>query len=333
MITLLPKLSIIVPVYNAEQYLSRCIDSILAQTFIDFELLLINDGSKDKSGDICDKYAIKDKRVKVFHKVNGGVSSARNFGLNHALGEWVCFCDSDDYVSNTYLHNLEKQIICDKQIIMTGYDIIGSEIKYKYHNICLNGNEFIKYLLDKRIIFNSQPWGKLYNLKLIKSNHIYFPENINLGEDAIFNIKYYYLCDCLTLSGDIDYHYEKSNISSLTRRINSFQSEWNTFVMWKENLIKLLTRFPIFQDPLCIAWNYGLGGQFIRCIRSIYDKRNNYKYYDQMSKLHFIPKDEYRQFCSYYKCKHVKEKINLFFLSHRLFTLLLIFNNIYKNRY
>lgn len=333
MITLLPKLSIIVPVYNAEQYLSRCIDSILAQTFIDFELLLINDGSKDKSGDICDKYAIKDKRVKVFHKVNGGVSSARNFGLNHALGEWVCFCDSDDYVSNTYLHNLEKQIICDKQIIMTGYDIIGSEIKYKYHNICLNGNEFIKYLLDKRIIFNSQPWGKLYNLKLIKSNHIYFPENINLGEDAIFNIKYYYLCDCLTLSGDIDYHYEKSNISSLTRRINSFQSEWNTFVMWKENLIKLLTRFPIFQDPLCIAWNYGLVGQFIRCIRSIYDKRNNYKYYDQMSKLHFIPKDEYRQFCSYYKCKHVKEKINLFFLSHRLFTLLLIFNNIYKNRY
>lgn len=328
-----PKISVIVPVYNVEQYLPRCIDSILAQTFKNFELLLVDDGSQDSSGRICDEYATKDNRIIVFHKENGGVSSARNVGLSHASGEWVCFCDSDDYVSDTYLHNLDKQIICSKQIIMTGYDIIDSEIKNKLSNICLNGEEFIKYLLEKKIIFNSEPWGKLYNLKLIISNNIYFPNNINLGEDAIFNIKYYCLCDCLTLSEDIDYHYEKSNLSSLTKRINSFQSEWETFVMWKENLTRLLTRFPIYQDPLYFVWNYGLGGQFKRCIRSIYDKRNNYSYNDKMSKLRFIPKDEYRQFCSYYKCKHVKEKINLFFLSHRLFTLLLIFNNIYKNRY
>lgn len=81
-----PKISVIVPVYNAEKYLNRCIDSILAQTFTDFELLLINDGSKDKSGEICDEYSKKDIRVKVFHKENGGASSARNVGLDNARG-------------------------------------------------------------------------------------------------------------------------------------------------------------------------------------------------------------------------------------------------------
>ena len=90
------KISIIVPIYNTEQYLPRCIDSILSQSLTDFELLLIDDGSIDGSGAICDAFAEKDNRVRVFHKENGGVSSARNLGLNEAKGEWVCFVDSDD---------------------------------------------------------------------------------------------------------------------------------------------------------------------------------------------------------------------------------------------
>ena len=94
----MPKISVIVPVYNTEKYLHRCIDSVLAQTFTDWELLLIDDGSKDTSGSICDKYAAKDKRIRVFHKENGGVSSARNLGRDYAQGEWVTFVDSDDYI-------------------------------------------------------------------------------------------------------------------------------------------------------------------------------------------------------------------------------------------
>lgn len=91
-----PKVSVIVPVYNVEKLLQRCIDSILAQTFTDFELLLIDDGSKDKSGEICDEYAAKDSRIRVFHKQNGGVSTARNLGIDKAQGEWIYFVDSDD---------------------------------------------------------------------------------------------------------------------------------------------------------------------------------------------------------------------------------------------
>lgn len=100
-----PKISVIVPVYNVEKYLRRCIDSILAQTFTDFELLLIDDGSKDNSRDLCDGYAMKDERVRVFHKKNGGVSSARNLGLDNAKGEWVSFVDADDYLDNCYYSN------------------------------------------------------------------------------------------------------------------------------------------------------------------------------------------------------------------------------------
>lgn len=93
-----PKISVIIPVYNAESTLRRCLDSVLAQTFTDFECLLINDGSKDKSGEICDEYAAGDSHIRVFHKGNGGPSAARNFGLDKAAGRYVMFIDSDDYL-------------------------------------------------------------------------------------------------------------------------------------------------------------------------------------------------------------------------------------------
>ena len=99
----IPCISVIVPVYNVENYLPRCVDSILSQSFTDFELILVDDGSPDNSGKICDEYAEKDNRVRVFHKPNGGVSSARNLGLDNALGEFVTFIDSDDYVGREYL--------------------------------------------------------------------------------------------------------------------------------------------------------------------------------------------------------------------------------------
>ena len=103
-----PKISVIVPVYNVEQFLPRCINSILAQTFTDFEVLLINDGSADNSGRICDEYAKKDNRIRLFHKGNGGVSSARNIGLKNVKGELICFIDSDDYLDKKFLQRMVK---------------------------------------------------------------------------------------------------------------------------------------------------------------------------------------------------------------------------------
>lgn len=116
-----PKISVIVPVYKAEAYLHRCVDSIIAQTFTDWELLLVDDGSPDRSGDICDEYASKDARIRVFHKENGGVSSARQKGLDEAIGEYTIHADPDDWVEPMMLEELYKKakeddadmVICD----------------------------------------------------------------------------------------------------------------------------------------------------------------------------------------------------------------------------
>jgi len=117
-----PKVSVIVPVYGVEKYLPECIESILAQTFADFELLLIDDGSPDNSGKICDEYAAKDSRVKVFHKENGGVSSARNYGLKNASGTYVAWVDPDDWVAPNYLQDfVEEAERGDFDIVACGY--------------------------------------------------------------------------------------------------------------------------------------------------------------------------------------------------------------------
>ena len=119
-----PKISIIIPVYNAAKFLHKCINSILAQTFQDFEILLINDGSTDESGAICDRYTLTDNRIRVFHKENGGVSSARNIGLRNACGEWIYFVDSDDTIYNDCLETLISQTSDDVDCVTGGYTCV-----------------------------------------------------------------------------------------------------------------------------------------------------------------------------------------------------------------
>ena len=119
-------ISIIVPVYNTEKYLDQCIQSILSQTYTDFELLLIDDGSTDSSGVICDRYAEQDSRVRVFHKPNGGVSSARNIGLDNTKGEWITFLDSDDWIAPSMLDEVYKTAMVNDA------DMVFVDINYNY---------------------------------------------------------------------------------------------------------------------------------------------------------------------------------------------------------
>ena len=187
-------ISIIVPVYNAEQYLHRCIDSILTQSYTDFELLLVNDGSKDASGAICDEYATQDTRVRVFHKENGGVSSARNIGLDNAQGEYITFCDADDYVGEDWLAAYSEAIANNVDLAIQGYYAIdgdntvekllqphsGKSIEAKRQLVVdLFAQEVYYYL-----------WVKLFRRDLLEAHHIRFDKQSVLGEDTQFISKY-----------------------------------------------------------------------------------------------------------------------------------------------
>ena len=188
----MPNISIIVPVYNASSTICRCIDSILAQIFTDFELLLINDGSKDNSGAICDEYATKDARVRVFHKENGGVGSARNLGLDNAKGEWITFCDSDDFVDSDWLKNYidnssgKCDLIVQKiKILNQGYD----EINGPQQLIEGNGKDMLVALKYNGGTLG-YPVNKLFSSSIIKMESLRFREDIKLREDEDFVLRY-----------------------------------------------------------------------------------------------------------------------------------------------
>lgn len=217
-----PKISVIVPVYKVEQYLHRCVVSILSQSFTDFELILVDDGSPDNCGKICDEYAQKDSRVRVFHKPNGGVSSARNLGLDNAKGEWVTFIDSDDYVEIDYLQELYN-VQADNRVeyVVTLRDI--DEIQGKSMIVCRN--EYSQLFAKFQINRNGYVMGKLYKTDIINSLHLRFNVNIHLGEDCMFALQYLLETKNVVLISSDKYFYEEERSDSLTKKINPYESE------------------------------------------------------------------------------------------------------------
>lgn len=205
-------ISIIVPIYNAEQYLHRCVDSILAQSYTDFELLLINDGSPDNCGVICDEYAAMDSRVRVFHKANGGVSSARNLGLDHAQGEYITFCDADDYVCEDWLAAYSEAIALNVDLAIQGYYCIYEDNRIVIKNIppCLGNTAEIKCHLITSLIREDMYgylWVKLFRRSLIEQHAINFDVQSTFREDEQFLSCYLAYATSLMCVDRVGYHY------------------------------------------------------------------------------------------------------------------------------
>lgn len=208
-------ISIVVPVYNAERTLNECVDSILSQTYSHFELLLVDDGSTDKSGVICDAYAAKDSRVRVFHKPNGGVSSARNLGIDNILGGYLTFVDSDDYVDRNYLLHLIEAFGGNMDLVVGGYQSFGdSRFEWRYESKCYEYAElsdcFGKHIAEMPF---TAPWSKLYRMYIIQEYHIRFDTRMKCAEDACFNKEYLCHVRGIALIPYSDYFYYSVNSS------------------------------------------------------------------------------------------------------------------------
>ncbi|MCX0389374.1 glycosyltransferase, partial [Clostridium perfringens] len=241
-------ISIIVPVYNSEKYIDRCIESLLNQTLKNIEIIIINDGSTDKSEEIIKYYSKSDKRVVLINKKNGGVSSARNLGIEKANGKYISFVDSDDWCNldmfEILYNNAEKY---NSDLTNIGYFLDNKNGVCKLKE-CFDKNVFSKDKDEIAEILNELPMGysvlKLYRRDLLKN--IRFNENINFGEDAIFVLDYIKQIKSISVINKCSYHYVKCNNESLSKRyvynIEEFINEfWN-----KEEEVYL--KFPKYRE-------------------------------------------------------------------------------------
>lgn len=207
-----PKISIIVPVYNVEKYLKRCIDSILTQTFTDFECILIDDGSPDNCPAICDEYAKADKRIKVIHQENKGVSAARNAGLDTAKGEWIGFVDSDDWIEpNMYEILYEDAIHFNVDVCVCNFCYKNENLK----NPCMLSNAEAK-----RLMFTENGIGGFSVLRIIKRSvikNLRYDSNLSYFEDTKFFYNLFDNCKSIYWNKQPLYHYE-NNLTSVTNR-------------------------------------------------------------------------------------------------------------------
>lgn len=234
------KISIIIPIYNAEKYLNRCIDSVLSQTYADFELILVNDGSTDQSAVICNNYIQSDCRVKYIEKINEGVSIARNIGITNSCGEYITFIDADDFIAPQYLEYLIKSF--EKE------GIVLAEVSYEKKALeDGNGKEFdayYEYDIDKVIMKyldgEGYVWGKLFLKEVIISNKLYFSDKLIMSEDLEFLIKY---CCCVSgkyvgIKNKLYYYCDSESSISRSKDYKKLKVRLESGKVIKENLLR-----------------------------------------------------------------------------------------------
>lgn len=276
-----PLISVIIPVYKVEKYIEHCLRSVMNQTYSRLEIIAVDDGSPDKSGEICDRLALEDDRLRVYHKENGGVSSARNFGLDHASGDYIAYIDSDDYVAENYIEYLVELVqsfgadiaCCDLKKVSTQSEQI-QDMEQSY--FCCSGYETCRLMLTERELQLSVPCAKIIAAELAR--RFKFPDGKTF-EDTRTTYKYYYYCDKVAV-GDAKlyaYYMNSYGISASDFRFENGQ-----------RAEAQVERAKFFEDKgertlARLAWNlalnvlyassYSSGGKYNREIKSIIKSR------------------------------------------------------------
>lgn len=214
-------ISVIIPVYNVERFLQPCIESVCNQSYKNLQIILIDDGSLDKCGEICDEYAKKDSRIEVIHQKNYGVSVARNEGLKCAKGEWIAFCDSDDVLPWNAYENLvnslrNSQLIMGRMQLMTEVGELQLKVK-ELEKESINSKEFLFDLfLENKYPYLGYPWDKLFQRSIIELNQIKFDPEVKLNEDRLFILQYMIHCQTVDFCNEIVYYYRQRSNGVIT---------------------------------------------------------------------------------------------------------------------
>lgn len=265
--------SVIVPAYNAATVLERCIRSIKNQTYTAFEVIIVDDGSKDNTGVIADKLASEDSRIKVIHKSNGGVSAARNDAMKLVKGAWITFVDSDDYLEPSFLQSLLYGEEAD--LIIGGYQTVGANElpSISYHKYTADTIDAIKEALEQRLTNMTFlcPWGKLFRTALIESLGITFNTNMKVGEDVVFVWSYLKHCSSLAFKEGQGYNYsteygadfkyaldESTSLQTIKRILNALDGLKLVFGINTKDIYSHILNYYIWLFKLYVKRNYSL---------------------------------------------------------------------------
>lgn len=284
----MPEISIIVPVYKVESYLYRCVDSILAQTFTDFELILVDDGSPDNCGRICDEYASKDNRIQVIHQTNKGLSAARNSGLRVCRGKYVLFCDSDDYVAQDWCECM-LAVICKNPTAFVVSNVwrVRNDVIEPYQPVS-DLQMHTDYFTIYKYGVSAYAWNKIFATDIIRKNHLTFDETCCFAEDVEFSVKYCTACsDCIFISKPLYYYVDTSG---------------SIMHGYYENLLEL--HLPLFRCRVsqirdadlaeyCDVWLC----QFMNLFQNVFDPRCTMRMLQKLQFNHRMLNTEEFQFC------------------------------------
>lgn len=259
-------ISVIVPVYQAEKVLPRCINSIINQTYTDLDIILIDDGSRDRSAGLCDEYAEKDKRVKVVHQANGGVSKARNVGLEVAKGSYVLFVDSDDEIQPGFVQSFVDADVDKESTLLFQGCIVKSakrEVLYQCSDKIYEKSNFAKCIANNELYMHGGPTGKLYSMKIIREHSLSFDSRFKNYEDLMFFLDYINYIDKIKFQSDLGYIYH-SHESGLHMTLDTFEKEHNLLNSYLGKMSKYVN--PNHKD-LISAYSLVF---YMRVLKSVY---------------------------------------------------------------
>lgn len=318
------KISIIIPCYNVGPYLSRCVESVLAQSYSDFEVILIDDGSTDTTLEKCKEYAKKDYRIRVFSHKNKGVSFARNRGIKEAKGEFIMFVDGDDYIEANYIERFYFEKGKGKWVICGFVNVISNQtIKNTYYSELLKlfPNQKVKkrdYLKILEYYSLSSPCARIYEKDIIIDNGLFFQENLSYQEDLVFNLNYLSYVEQVILLDYYGYYYVQNQ--------NSSTNKWHQNFDQIHFLFKKMVPLIIDEDDKLIIQKFLLN-TILRKISNIYHSCSPKKYIDKSQELKDMFESDYFKFgLDYYNKSFMNFVLKYLFRLKSPFLFYLYFN-------